>query len=74
MRVSISATGSVTGMFNPPFLLPTCLFYTGNLTTVSKLSKANTANAILSQNRMRTTANTASGVSSSRKLGNALLF
>ena len=54
--------------------LPGSFLHAGNLTLVSQLSEADTADAVVAQVRMRTTADLAAGVSTSGVLGLSLLF
>ena len=54
--------------------LPGCLSYAGNLTTISEFTEADTANSVLTEVGVRSTADLASVVSASRKLGSLLLL
>ena len=55
-------------------VLPACLADAGDLTLVGQFSEANTAQAILAQYRVRTAAQTATGVSAGGEFGLSLLF
>jgi len=58
----------------PPPLLPTGLANAGDLSPVGQLSEADTANAVLSEIRVGTTADSASGIGSGRKLRGEIGF
>src|ERR1700728_660516 len=71
MRVSMSAIGSVIVMANP---LPTGLGDAGDLTGVHQLTKTDTAEPELTEDRLRTSAATAAGVAAHLELRLALLL
>ena len=52
-----------------PILLPACLLHAGDLSLVSEFTEADTADAVLTQNRVGTTAHTAARVGAGGKLG-----
>ena len=54
--------------------LPAGFLHTGNLAFVSQFTETNTANTVMSEIRMRTTADLASVVSSCGELGRSLLL
>ena len=54
--------------------LPGCLSYARDLALVSKLAEADTADAVLAKVGMRSTADSASGVSTRGELGLLLLL
>ena len=56
------------------FKLPGCLSYARNLALVSKLAEANTANSVLTEVGMRSTADFASVISACGELGLLLLL
>ncbi len=55
-------------------ILPRCLSYAGNLALVSKLTEADSANAVLTKVSMRSAADLASVISTSRELRLSLLL
>ena len=55
-------------------LLPASLLYAGNLTLVSQISEAYTANTVFTEYSVRTTADAASGVGSGGKFSRFLLL
>ena len=61
-------------MFFPFRKLPGCLSYARDLALVSKLAEADTADAVLAKVSMRSTADSASGVSASGELRLLLLL